>query len=252
MGTARLFNRLLKSELNIHAAWLPVTNTFQLGDYGLISDGVLVKVGNIKQHGISFKSAKGQPAKMAFASQSVSVSRAVAGAKVEGFPDQNLDARLSVEFGEESAFFLRGMLSLEEMQNVRQVADKLADAKSWKGTYRVVSGVYSAERCVILSSKSAGARFELGGSASALQKLEGGSVEAGVHLTSADKLGLDIAGDGGVVGLGLFKLNWLTGGLRVMGEQHDTAKPADAGSPSSAAAGFETHLTWREDLEDDI
>jgi hypothetical protein len=44
MGTARDFDILLKQELNIHAAWLPVTNTFRLGDYGMFSDGVLVKM----------------------------------------------------------------------------------------------------------------------------------------------------------------------------------------------------------------
>ena len=175
-------------------AWLPITNTFQShGDYGLISDGVLVKVGNIKQHGISFKSAKGQPAKMAFASQSVSVSRAVAGAKVDGFPDQNLDARLSVEFGKESAFFLEdaalrgGAKCPPGGRQARRGEELEANLPR--------PGAEFAERCVILSSKSAGARFELGGSASALQKLEGGSVEAGVRLKSADKLGLDIAGD---------------------------------------------------------
>ena len=46
MGTARAFDRILKSELNIHAAWLPITNTFSVGDFGLISDGVFAKMGN--------------------------------------------------------------------------------------------------------------------------------------------------------------------------------------------------------------
>jgi hypothetical protein len=49
MGTARDFDDILKRELNIHAAWLPVTNTFRLGDYGIVSDGVLVPMGNIKR-----------------------------------------------------------------------------------------------------------------------------------------------------------------------------------------------------------
>ncbi len=252
MGTARLFNRLLKSELNIHAAWLPVTNTFQLGDYGLISGGVLVKAGNIKQLGISFTKAKGSSSRLTCASQSVSVSRSVAGAKVDAFPDQNMDARLSVEFGEESAFFLRGVLSLEEMQNVRQVADMLAAEEGWRRAFRVVSGVYSAERCVILSSKSAGAKFELGASASALKQLEGGSVEAGVHLTSSEKLGLDIAGDGGVVGLGLFKLSLITKKMKAMAGFSDAPENPGMQPPSSASGGFETHLTWPADLEDDI
>jgi hypothetical protein len=253
MGTARLFNRLVKSELNIHAAWVPVINTFKLGDYGLISGGVLVKAGNISEFGISFKHVKSPAMRFIFTSKSVSITRTVAGAKVTAFPDQNIDARLSVEFGEENAFFLRGgTLALDEMQNVRQVAEALAVAPSWRTTYRVISGIYIAERCVILSSKNAGAKCQLEASASVLKQLDAGSVDAGVDLTSSEQLGLDIAGNGGVVGLGLFKLTLITMNMRPMGGITGSSGRPEIPSPSHSAAGFETHITWPVDLEDDI
>jgi hypothetical protein len=40
MGTPRLFDQTLKSQLQINAAWLPVSNIFKLGDYGVMSEGV--------------------------------------------------------------------------------------------------------------------------------------------------------------------------------------------------------------------
>ena len=60
MGTPRLFNQTLKSLLQINAAWLPVTNTFRLGDYGVMSEGVFVKIGNIEtDFGIALERALG-------------------------------------------------------------------------------------------------------------------------------------------------------------------------------------------------
>ncbi len=38
MGTGSNFDRVPFDELQIHAAWLPVTNSFRLGDYGLVTD----------------------------------------------------------------------------------------------------------------------------------------------------------------------------------------------------------------------
>jgi hypothetical protein len=32
MGIASPFDRVLKQELNVHAAWLPITNIFEIGD----------------------------------------------------------------------------------------------------------------------------------------------------------------------------------------------------------------------------
>jgi hypothetical protein len=40
-GLAKTFNQSIKKEVNAYAAWFPVTNTFKIGDYGLIEGGVL-------------------------------------------------------------------------------------------------------------------------------------------------------------------------------------------------------------------
>ena len=62
MSTAALFNSILHAELNAYAAWLPVTNTFKLGNYGLISNGVFTPIGNITEFGIVFAEEQGPPA----------------------------------------------------------------------------------------------------------------------------------------------------------------------------------------------
>ena len=82
MGTARDFDDILKQELNIHAAWFPVTHTFRLGDYGLISDGVLVKAGNIRDDfGVTFAQAPGPNTQLDFTSRGTSIVRVVGDAQ---------------------------------------------------------------------------------------------------------------------------------------------------------------------------
>lgn len=118
MGTARDFDNLLKRELNIHAAWLPVTNTFKLGDYGLFSDGVLVKAGNIKDDfGVPFAPAAGPPLKLDFKSKGTSIIRTTASGTVAVLPEEDVDATLTVEFSSESSFLVKANLTVVEMQN---------------------------------------------------------------------------------------------------------------------------------------
>jgi len=51
-GTAKRFSKLLHKEIDVHAAWLPISNTFRVGDYGLISDAVFATLGNIEEFGV--------------------------------------------------------------------------------------------------------------------------------------------------------------------------------------------------------
>src|SRR5260370_25770373 len=105
MGTARDFDDILKRELNIHAAWHAVTNTFKLGDYGIGSDGVLVSMGNIKaDFGVNFTQAPGPNTQLNFASKGTSMVRVAGGATVQQFPGSDVDAKLTVEFKRERSF----------------------------------------------------------------------------------------------------------------------------------------------------
>ena len=49
MSIARQFNKVIRKELRVHAAWMPIANNFKLGDYGLIDNGVFVRRGNISR-----------------------------------------------------------------------------------------------------------------------------------------------------------------------------------------------------------
>lgn len=209
MGTASQFDAILKDELNIHAAWLPVTNTFKLGDYGLISDGVLIKAGNIRgDFGVDFQQAPGPKSILNFTSKGTKILRFAGDMQVAAFQDDNAEAKLSVEFSSARSFLLKANLTVFEMQDVNKVAKKLANTPDWRRKYIVVSGVYVGTDCAIISSKNANSKIELTGKASALKQFDLGAVSANLAVSNVKDIGLDLVGQKGVIGLALFRLPW--------------------------------------------
>jgi hypothetical protein len=243
MGTASLFDDILKQELNIHAAWLPITNTFEIGDYGVVSDGVLVKMGNIRAFGVGWTPDAGPPATLNFASDDTTMVRAVGNATVQAFPEQDIDASLTIEFRRESSFVVKAALTVSEMQDRAAVADKLSQVQQWKSRYRVVSAIHVGQHCTIISSKGANSKITLSGKANTLKQLGLAGASAGIEVSSAERIGLNIVGETGVVGLSLFKLRWLVGGVDIL----DAARPDDP----TAQFRIETIADWAR-LDDDV
>jgi hypothetical protein len=243
MGTASLFDGILKGELNIHAAWLPITNTFEIGDYGLISDGVLVKMGNVRALGIGWTAKDGPPAQLNFASDGTRMTRAIGNASVQAFPDQDIDASFTIEFERDSSFLVKARLTSSEMQDLAAVARQLSDHPDWKSRYRVVSAVHVGQQCTILSSKGANSKIVLSGKANALKQLDLAAASVGIQTSSSERIGLDIVGQSGVVGLSLFKLRWLIGGIETLG--------LPPRNDPNAQTGIETSAVWGK-LADDV
>jgi hypothetical protein len=238
MGTAQDFDDVLKGELNIHAAWLPVTNTFRLGDYGLVSDGVLVAMGNIRDDfGVNFTQAPGPGTQVNFASKGTSIVRVAGGATVQQFPGSDVDAKLTVEFKRERSFLLKATLTVSQMQSLTEVAAKLSRVPQWEGRFRVVSALYTGTSCALISSKAAGSKIEFSGKANALQQLDLGAAIAGVQVTTRSEIGLEIVGKKGVIGLVMFKLGWWNP-VKVLGPGEEMP--------------IETSKDWPDSLPDDI
>jgi len=238
MGTAHDFDVILKRELNIHAAWLPVTNTFRLGDYGLVSDGTLVAVGNIRDDfGVNFTQALGPDAQLDFASKGTSMVRVAGGATVQQFPGSDVEAKLKLEFERERSFLVKVNLTVSQMQGLNEVAAKLNTLPQWDSRFRVVSALYTGTSCVLISSKAAGSKIELSGKANALQQLDLGATFAGVQVTTRSEIGLEIVGKKGVVGLSLFKLGWWNP-LKLLGPGEEMP--------------IETLKDWPDTLPDDV
>ncbi|MCY1142764.1 hypothetical protein OWR29_32620 [Actinoplanes sp. Pm04-4] len=234
MGTARKFNRILHSELDVHAAWVPVTNTFALGDYGVFSDGVFVKMGNIAEHGITFSTASGAPARLRFRSDGVRVTKFVAGAEVPNIPQVDLEASIRIEFSTADSFYVDApVLSVESIEDVARVGAALREVEGWRRKYKVVFSTYTGQGCTVISSRKANSTFELSATADVLHLLELGKANGGITLSGESAAGLEVIGATGVVGLRLFKLRLFTGSTDILRDQEkgDLIEYEDEGDP---------------------
>jgi hypothetical protein len=205
MGTARVFNQILREQLGINAAWLPVTNNFALGDYGVMTEGIFVKLGNIEtDFGVTLDKAIGPSVLLTFTSKGTTISRVTGSAKVDAFPGSNSEATLAVEFTSESSFLLNANLTLLELENVNQAAYAIFTNPAWEHwryKYRIVRSTYTGKHCTIISSNSSNARIELSGAAHALKQFDAGGGAIGITATSKKAIGLDLVGASGVFGL---------------------------------------------------
>jgi hypothetical protein len=205
MGIPAMFNDIIKKHLNVNAAWLPVTNSFKLGDYGLISDGVFVPMGNIKEFNVTFTEATGPDASIDFTSANTTVVKFAAGVEVNVIPAGALNAKITFKFNDEKSFLVKApVIKVNQIENVKQVATKLRDTRKWGRKWKVVHQVYSALDPLIVSTITGGTELTVSGDTEAIKNWKIG--DASVELGTTKELGLKVNGKEGVIGLGLFKL----------------------------------------------
>jgi hypothetical protein len=126
---------------------------FKIGDYGLIHGGVFQKIGHLhdlKSVGFNVKArtAAGGPASIDFLSEGVSSVKTIAGGAVPDLPAIDAEARLTYEFKRKNSFVVKSSeMNVERMENIREVADNLAQMRrddKWSRRYCVVSTTYTA------------------------------------------------------------------------------------------------------------
>jgi hypothetical protein len=240
VGIPKQFNSIVQEHLRAHAAWLPITNTYRLGDYGLIADGVFQKIGNIKDDfSVTFEEGEGPDASLDFVSSDTTVVNTVAGAQVDVIPEGALGGKVTYKFSQAASFLVKAAtIKVKTIENLNKLASQLGKRSDWEKKWRVVWETYHAEDAAILSTIAPGTEVGFTGDAKALKQLHLGNVSADLGLNVNKELGLKVLGKAGVVALGLFKLHWLTGGPVILGER--------------AGVTAETQQNWSADLPDDV
>ncbi len=224
MRPAKQFNDTIEEKLNIFAAWLPIANNFQLGDYGIMDDGVFTKMGNIKELGIEIATGKGQDAKIDFTSASTKVINFAAGVEVDVIPAGAIDAKVTFDFQNEKSMLIKSpAINVNTIENVNEIGEKLIANSKWQRKFKVVYQTYIAKEVAIMSTIDAGTKITFSGDVKALQQLNVGNADVGYQ--SSRKLGLDLQGVEGVIGLGLFQiakggfLGWGEEEIKILGDE---------------------------------
>ena len=207
---AKEYNRALRRQNSMYAAWFPVTNTLKVGDFGLVEGGVFRSMGNIRDtFNVDFKTEQGPSTKVDLASEGVTVVRIAGGAEVPAFPPSgDIEAKLNVSFSKENSFLVKANLTCEKMSNIQEVAWALDKTKRWKNKYKVIESVYVGKESVVILSSNSNTTVGLTGNAEALKMLEAGSASADIQVSRDNKASFQSIGDEGVIGIRLFKMGW--------------------------------------------
>jgi hypothetical protein len=232
MGLADDLNRALHDNLKCHVAWLPISNTFDLGDYGVIANGVFTKVGNVRELGATFEVDESPAAKLDFASADTRTTHLVASAEVDIIPEGAIDAKTKLSFPRATSFLLRAAdVRLRAVRTVGTLLSTIAKHKDWRVSYKLVWQTWVARNAALLSTRTAGTEVTVTGDVPALRRFHLGDVSADLRLASNQELGLSLVGASGVIGLGLVKLRFLVGGpsfLAGRGTDFDPVAPGTA------------------------
>lgn len=253
MDLASHYAEIIRSRLLHFAAWSPVTDPYEIGDYGALRRGVFHKLGNIRELGVEPQVRPGAAAvSLSFTSAGATMVRTMGGARVAAFPAKAVEGTLEIEFQGESSVMLRsGQLAVTELAGVDAVAGRLVRARDglgrrWKLGWRIIRKLYVASDPVILVASERGARFTLRGRAEALAAVEvgRGAGELSVSCSQADAL--QIVGGTGPVAFDLFR-------ARLGGHAHVSFGGVEGRGASETDEQGEPELDdeWSEETLDD-
>lgn len=253
MDLASYYAQFLRSHLRHFAAWNPITDPYEVGDYGAFRRGLFHKLGNIRELGVEPHVRPGaSEVSLAFTSAGATMVRTKCDARVAGSPAQAVEGTLEIDFQGESSVLLRtGRLAVTELVGVDAVAGQLVRARDglgrrWKLGWRIIRKLYVASDPVILVSSERGARFSLSGRVDALDAFQAGhgAAELSVSCNKADAL--QIVGGTGPVAFDLFRVR-LGGHARVSFgnvEGRSDSEAAELGVP-------ELDDEWHEEVFED-
>ena len=238
MALKREFNRLLHSELNCHAAWPPLANSFALGDYGLFDDGVFQRLGNVSEYGATFKSSESVGAALKLSSEKTR--------EIEVKPQVDLagglpgiaaipsgQAQLQFHFEKDDSIVIRAAdVRLQEIEDIQQLAQKLAKIPQWKTRFKVVRQVWTVRDALVLAARSGNSQVSLQGDIDAVRALQRGKVEASMSVHSSGDVAFEMVGRSGNLGVGLFRLRLIGDTPRLLGD-----------APTSVDVQIDTQVT---------
>lgn len=212
MSIARAAARVIRQQLRAHVAWLPLSNNFELGDFGVFSGGVFVRMDNIRVFNVGFETAETDGGPFEFRSEGTREVRLSASVEVDAYTAGDIDAALRVSFKSDESLYVRtARLRVAEIDGLLAVAAALRRHPQWRPRYRVVHRVWTATDGVFVSSRGTDASIDFSGSVEALQALLGGKGDASLQVGARTNVGLDLVGNTGPLALGLFRVRRIDG-----------------------------------------
>lgn len=206
MSIARALARVLRTNFQMHVAWVPVTTRFSLGDYGLWRDGVFAPIGNISEFGVEPRIERGREIKLEFMSSRSAAAQVDARVEVPQLP--GLGAETHLHFTAGQSFLIRvGSLVSTRIANIAEVARRLDATGRWRWRQKIVGELFVGEDVLLVATSERDTTVSLRGTGKVVVAGHAGvDLGAGVEVRADKQLGLNISGGVGPIGLGLFRV----------------------------------------------
>jgi hypothetical protein len=212
MSIIRKASRVIRQQLRASVAWLPLANTFELGDFGVFSGGVFTRMGNIRGLGVDFDSQRSDGPPFDFRSDGTTEVRVTAAAEGHLTSRVTGEAALKIGFAQADSIYLHAAeIEVSEIRELLPVAAALRKHPQWRMRYRVVHRVWRAIGGIFITSQQGDADIELSGSVEEVGALQNGRGSVGVQVHSKRNVGLDLIGHDGPIALGLFRVRVVNG-----------------------------------------
>ena len=212
MSLAKSYCKILRQHVRMHAAWLPVSTNFELGDYGLWRGGVFTPIGNIREFDVPLMEiSEGNPVTLSYVSSGTRIVHLQGGVEVSNIANVGGgEAELKLEFSKSESFYIQApRLDSIRITNIAEIAHRLqgskVDGRRWRLRYKVVHEIFTAECVTLLATIEKDTSVSVRGEASLVQSVESGAVNTAMQAQFSRKVGVNIIGQRGPIGLRLFR-----------------------------------------------
>ncbi len=231
MSLARTAARVIRQQLRAHVAWLPLANTFQLGDFGVISGGIFTRLGNVRSLGVKFGTRRSDGPPFEFRSGGVTEVDLDVDGKLDITAGVDAEAGLRIGFASAESLYLRAaQIEVSEIDELIPVAAVLRNHSQWRLRYRVIHRLWTGRDAVFITSAESDAVIELRGSAEAILGARNGRANLDLKVHNKTNVGLDLIGHTGPIALGLFR-------VRLVGGDPELLDFSVGAFPSSGTSG---------------
>ena len=215
-NSERALAKTFREHLAMHVAWVPMTSSVSLGDYGLWRKGLFVPIGNVSEFGVALRRERGKESRLDYSSEAA-VSVCAAGTSDCG----PMRGELGMRFTKAGGCLVRvGRLTSARIGNLAEVARALARLPEWRRRYKLVTEVFTGEDVLIAVTAERDTELSVQG---ALGSPGTGSPRARAQVAANKRLGLEIVGEVGTIGLNVCRLR-LGGGVALsFGDTSDDA-----------------------------
>ena len=167
MRTRKIYTRDLFNQFGYLATWLPGT-PLELGDIGILNGREFTKIGNLKDHGLTFEIEEDYtPTDLDYSSKNaVSITTKLSGAPVPaGSTLTEIDAGISIKFSKENAILLKAKdtttPAIKDQITLGNKILELFKKGEWNHKWAVITELVHATNCSILISSSKEGHIDL-------------------------------------------------------------------------------------------